>query len=447
MSEIEAAGAAATAGLVAGAIERKGGAGESVVGSACLNCGATLAGAYCQACGQPAKISRTLGDVLGDFLHAFLHFDTKAWRTLPQLVVRPGTMTHAYIHGQRAKYVSPLAMFLFSIFLMFLVIQSVAGPGFLDDDAARGPVVQRVLDVPAAEEKVRAAQAAHDLALADLEKARAAAEVVRASDEPGAGGEATGILAGPEAEARVKADALRRAKARLELAQRAEVEREKAAAVKDAAPASAPVVVAVDAKADAEKSEVNPAVDINLSKGTVSVKGEGEDGEESRTSWRDELREEVESGEFNVKTGWAALDRGILAAARNPDLAIYKLQETASKFSFLLVPISLPFIALLFIWKRGVTLFDHVVFSLYSLSFMSLLFIVLGLASQAGPWTTPIIASAGTFLPPVHMFFHLGGTYGLGWWSALWRTVFLLFFIIFVTVIFAVSIALLGVLS
>jgi hypothetical protein len=50
----------------------------------------------------------------------------------------------------------------------------------------------------------------------------------------------------------------------------------------------------------------------------------------------------------------------------SPDLALYKIRQAAYKFSFLLVPISVPFIALLFLWKRGVTVYDHVVYTLYA---------------------------------------------------------------------------------
>ena len=118
--EMEAAGAAVTAGLVAGAIERGGAAGRHVHG-ACPNCGAELHGEFCSACGQPAHLHRTLGHMVEEFLHGILHFDTRAWRTLPLLVFRPGTLTREYIHGKRARYISPLAMFLLLIFTMFAV--------------------------------------------------------------------------------------------------------------------------------------------------------------------------------------------------------------------------------------------------------------------------------------------------------------------------------------
>ena len=38
------------------------------------------------------------------------------------LVRRPGELTRRYIEGERAKFISPLALFLFSVFLLFAVV-------------------------------------------------------------------------------------------------------------------------------------------------------------------------------------------------------------------------------------------------------------------------------------------------------------------------------------
>ena len=56
-----------------------------------------------------------------DLLHGVLHFEGKIWRTLPMLAWRPGELTRRYIDGERASFVSPIALFLFSVFLMFAV--------------------------------------------------------------------------------------------------------------------------------------------------------------------------------------------------------------------------------------------------------------------------------------------------------------------------------------
>ena len=50
------------------------------------------------------------------------------WRTLPMLAFKPGELTRRYIHGERAKFISPMALFLFSIFMMFAVFSFTGGP-------------------------------------------------------------------------------------------------------------------------------------------------------------------------------------------------------------------------------------------------------------------------------------------------------------------------------
>jgi len=93
--------------------------------SACLNCGTPLVGSHCHACGQHAHVHRTASAFLHDLLHGALHFEGKTWHTLPLLAVRPGELTRRYIAGERARFVSPMGLFLFSVFLMFAVFQIV----------------------------------------------------------------------------------------------------------------------------------------------------------------------------------------------------------------------------------------------------------------------------------------------------------------------------------
>lgn len=96
-------------------------------GADCLNCGSRLTGAYCARCGQPAHLHNTLVSIVHDLLHGAFHFEGKILRTLPMLAWRPGELTRRYIEGERARFVSPLAAFLFGVFLLFAAIES-AGP-------------------------------------------------------------------------------------------------------------------------------------------------------------------------------------------------------------------------------------------------------------------------------------------------------------------------------
>lgn len=126
--ELDAAGTAIEGAFLGAALEPAGGnAGASEAGE-CLNCGATLGGTYCASCGQQARVHRTLSAIWHDILHSVLHFDGKMWRTLPMLLFKPGELTRRYVHGERAKFVSPMALFLFSIFLMFAVFSFTGGP-------------------------------------------------------------------------------------------------------------------------------------------------------------------------------------------------------------------------------------------------------------------------------------------------------------------------------
>lgn len=149
MGDLDAAGTAIEGAMLGAALEpATGNAGASATGE-CLNCGATLGGAYCAACGQKAHVHRTLSAIWHDILHSVLHFDGKMWRTLPMLLFKPGELTRRYVHGERAQFVSPMALFLFSIFLMFAVFSFTGGP-FSNGADSVPEAVQRDFDAEAA---------------------------------------------------------------------------------------------------------------------------------------------------------------------------------------------------------------------------------------------------------------------------------------------------------
>src|SRR3546814_14604956 len=90
-----------------------------------LNCGTSLADSHCHYCGQRADVHRSFGAIGHDLVHAIFHFEGKIWNTLPLLAWRPGDLTRRYIHGERARFISPLALFLFAVFLTFAVLAMV----------------------------------------------------------------------------------------------------------------------------------------------------------------------------------------------------------------------------------------------------------------------------------------------------------------------------------
>ena len=327
MGELEAIGDAVTGGMVGRAVEPK--AGEGADGHThetnCLNCGAALAGPYCSECGQHAHVHRTLSAFFHDFLHGVLHFEGKIWRTLPLLVWKPGELTRRYIDGQRSSFVSPIALFLFTVFLTFAVMGMTGGLNSMASSAAQN-------DIP---REIRDAQSQ----ISRLESDRAAAIQAKRS------------------------------------------------------------TAKIDEKLKSARTEL----------GTLRT---------------------VQSGKFDASAiqvsddmpDWLRDAAG--KAAKNPELLFYKLKTNAYKFSWALIPISVPFVWLLFPFSRRFRLYDHTVFVTYSLCFMMLLLVV----GSTVDLVAPAIAAFAWFLPPIHMYRQLRGTYTVGPWGAVWRTAALTIF-------------------
>ena len=360
MDGVEGIGELVTGGMLARAVEPgAGGAGDH--GTACLNCGAALAGEYCHACGQPAHVHRSMAAFFHDLVHGVLHFEGKTWRTLPMLAFKPGELTRRYIAGERARFVSPMALFLFSVFMMFAVFSLVGGPF-----ASHGEVApERVLAEAAKEHRDSEAQNA--AAMAKLEGQFAAAK---------AAGRPTTDIAADIAELRRDMELERRG---YELAVR----------------------LGAEEQARERKQEEK----------------------ESGTAKKEE------SASINFfETGWDPLDAAIDKAEKNPSLIAYKLQSNAYKFSWALIPLSVPFVWLLFLWRRQYKAYDHTIFVTYSIAFMSLGVITLSILRPLG-LNEAVAGLAITFVPPIHMYKQLRGAYRLSRFSALWRTAMLIVFI------------------
>ncbi len=88
----------------------------------CLNCGAHLRGQYCGNCGQRGS-SRliSLWELIRDAFGDLFELDSRLWRTLVPLTIRPGRLTHDYLQGRRARYMPPFRMYLVLSLLFFLV--------------------------------------------------------------------------------------------------------------------------------------------------------------------------------------------------------------------------------------------------------------------------------------------------------------------------------------
>ncbi len=347
MGELDGIGDAVTGTLLARAVEPE--AGEARVGrtseTTCLNCGTTLVGPYCAACGQKAHIRRSLRGFGADLIAGLFNFEGKFWRTLPMLAWRPGGLTRRYIAGERARFISPTALYLFSVFLMFAVLSF---SGMIGGDDIGGSV------------KTNMAEAAAD-----------------------------------------------------QRATIAKLETERRSAV------STPARLA---KIDRRLAEARDDLEgIERVRAGKAFQAEGMD-----------------------EPGVPPIVRATVSKVQaNPEKAVTSVQDAASKYSWLLIPLSIPFMWLLFPFNRRYRLYDHTVFVTYSLSFMMMLVIVAGLLLAIG-WTP--VAAFLWFVPPIHMYWQLRGAYQLGWLSALVRATALVIFCFIASLLFAMVIAAIGVL-
>lgn len=335
----------ATGALVASAIDSPGAA-QGADGDKCLNSGTVLLGKHCHACGQAARVHRTATALFHDIAHGVFHFEGRTWHTLPLLFRQPGELTRRYIHGERARFVSPMALFLFSVFLMVAVFGMVGGP-FGSKSSAKGAIEMAEARTEAAEElRQNEEKIARLVTRRDALKAK------------GAAGDSIDEVNEQIGELRSEAAALRL---------------------------------------------------ITMGKAKPETKGKP-----------------IVFDPEDFNSGIPGVDQALSHAAANPELTAYKLQSSAYKFSWALIPISLPFIWLLFAFRRDVGMYDHAIFATYSLSAMTLMVVLLSIANAVGLWSA-VIALAFVFFPPWHMYRQLKGAYLLSRWGAWWRTWILVF--------------------
>ncbi len=419
--EFESVADIATGTLVARAIEPSSGEGQKSDSGTCLNCGTTTVGSHCHACGQKTKIHRTLHAFGHDLLHSVLHFDGKIWRTLPLLVWKPGELTKRYVHGERAKFVSPLALFLFSVFLTFAMF-NLLRPAEIDLGTNK--------PVTAAEAQKQLAQdrktIVDDIAELESDKMEAITENLPA------GWIDSELTRHREALRRIDEEQLPDLSKQVIAERKFAIERRENETKIRRLEAEFAQAKAAGKPTDKIVEELEAArLTVKLMKAAGDI---------------------VTKGQSDVKFNFAginSLNDAAKHAVENPQLLFYKIQSNAYKYSWALIPISVPFLWLLFFWHRKYKLFDHAVFVTYSLCFM-MTFAMAGAIiltfSAEGSFIFVTTILALIFVPPLHMYRQLRGAYDLSRVGAILRTTALSLFAILALSLFAMLIFALGVL-
>jgi len=75
----------------------------------CLNCQTPLNGCYCASCGQLANTARLRIDSWSaEVFDLTVSLETRMWRTLVGLTLRPGKTALRYVQGQRVAFTNPV---------------------------------------------------------------------------------------------------------------------------------------------------------------------------------------------------------------------------------------------------------------------------------------------------------------------------------------------------
>ncbi|MGB3179927.1 MAG: DUF3667 domain-containing protein [Cyclobacteriaceae bacterium] len=94
----------------------------SIKGGQCLNCQNGLTGAYCSACGQPARTDRiTFGETIRTYLSSAFLIEGKYLVTIRRLITNPGRLYREYLGGKRASYYKPIAFFILNTAIYILI--------------------------------------------------------------------------------------------------------------------------------------------------------------------------------------------------------------------------------------------------------------------------------------------------------------------------------------
>jgi hypothetical protein len=257
-------------------------------GTPCPNCAAALAGPWCHACGQLGEdFHRSAAKLFFESVREFLDVDNRLWRTLPDLVIRPGRLTRAYLDGHRAPQVPPLRLFLVILLVLFLI------------GLSRSPAL-----VPASPILTTAAQ---------------------------------------------RADAIKRIENNKDIA-------------------------------EDDRKEIIASLKMN--------------------------RGELERSSANTQVRW--LITKINYAKAHQAEFWQAIQNWAERFAVLVLPLSAILLSVLFAFQRRYFLFDHIIFSMHSLSFVCLL---LGATIVVNRYTPLQVDGVPLLAAPVHLFFHMRGVY------------------------------------
>jgi hypothetical protein len=313
-------------------------------GTPCANCETPLQGTYCHVCGQLAEdFHRSSWKLLVEAVESLLHLDGRLVRTMPNLIKAPGRLTREYLEGKRAWQVQPFRMFLV---ILLLVIFAGHWSSTVNEHRAeaRGDESHNTVNFTGPGDGKTPAER------------RADRDAARAS-----------IAADPDMPPAAKRAAL------------AAIDQDWVKVTRSVSDAAAG-----DPAEDADETEAAPE--------------QGSDNVRVRSAFAND--QQVSAIQHWAQTRYDAVKA-------DPERFALILEIWFHRVAILALPISALMLSLLFVFNRRFYVFDHLVFSMHSLSFQMLLLTAIFLLSMVvGGWAWWLIV-----LSPVHLFVHMKGAY------------------------------------
>lgn len=89
----------------------------------CLNCYHVVEKLHCPNCGQEnIEPRKTFHELFIHFIEDLTHYENSFWKTIRNLIFKPGSLTREYLSGRRMSYLAPFRLYIFISFVTFLIL-------------------------------------------------------------------------------------------------------------------------------------------------------------------------------------------------------------------------------------------------------------------------------------------------------------------------------------
>ena len=330
----------------------------------CRNCGYEVPQRYCTYCGQSSRDIRTsFHSLILDFLGDYFTFDSKLFRSVLPIFLKPGFLTAAFMAGKRVRYIPPLRLYIFSSIIFFLTLTAITDPrSWFDKDSKNDQKETPVVVAP-----------------------------IKSSDplkkDNGTTDQTTAIKKGPDAKLRAEGT-----QPNGEPEQTATLDSPRSERAEESKKGSEPIKPA-DIEKDVEKKK---KTNIQIMEGTF----------DDHTWWGHWLNQHIKAQEEKLE----AMEQTDLVSA-----FILTLIRNVPKALFLLMPLFAFFLKLLY-FRRDPLYIDHLIFAFHFHAFLFLFYSLLIWVSLITPISGILFFGVGVLIiSPAYLFFALRRVYHQGW--------------------------------